>query len=50
MTTGMPRMSDRPDWVPLKLFTEVGEFSVVEAPPQRRESPRTIALLTDPQR
>jgi hypothetical protein len=28
MTTGMPRMSDRPDWVPLKLFTEREQFTV----------------------
>jgi hypothetical protein len=28
MTTGMPRMSDRPDWVPLKLFTETDQFTV----------------------
>jgi hypothetical protein len=29
MTGGMPRMSDMPDWVPLKIFTEKGEYSVV---------------------
>ena len=28
MTTGMPRMSERPDWVPLKLFTEKEQFTV----------------------
>jgi len=28
MTTGMPRMSERPDWVPLKLFTESEQFTV----------------------
>ena len=28
MTTGMPRMSDRPDWVPLKLFSETRQFTV----------------------
>jgi len=28
MTTGMPRMSERPDWVPLKVFSETSEFSV----------------------
>lgn len=28
MTTGMPRMSERPDWVPLKLFTETEQFTV----------------------
>jgi hypothetical protein len=25
----MPRMSDMLEWVPLKLFTEKGEYSVV---------------------
>ena len=28
MTTGMPRMSDVPEWVPLKVFTESRDFSV----------------------
>jgi hypothetical protein len=28
MTTGMPHMSDLPDWVPLKLFTDVADWSV----------------------
>jgi len=28
MTTGMPRMSQRPEWVPLKLFTESRQFTV----------------------
>jgi len=28
MTTGMPRMSQRPEWVPLKLFTEKQQFTV----------------------
>jgi hypothetical protein len=28
MTTGMPRMSDVPEWVPLKLFTEERDFTV----------------------
>jgi hypothetical protein len=28
MTSGMPRMSELPDWVPLKLFTDVGDWSV----------------------
>jgi hypothetical protein len=27
MTTGMPRLSEVPGWVPLKLFTETAEFS-----------------------
>ena len=29
MTTGMPRMSELPAWVPLKLFTETHDFTVV---------------------
>lgn len=28
MTRGMPRMSDLPDWVPLKVFSEDAEFTV----------------------
>jgi hypothetical protein len=28
MTTGMPRMSERPEWVPLKLFTEHEQYTV----------------------
>lgn len=28
MTTGMPRMSQLPEWVPLKVFSESREFSV----------------------
>jgi len=28
MTHGMPRMSERPDWVPLKVFNETGEWTV----------------------
>jgi hypothetical protein len=28
MTSGMPRMSERPKWVPLKLFTEKDQFTV----------------------
>jgi predicted transglutaminase-like cysteine proteinase len=28
MTTGMPHMSELPDWVPLKVFSETQEFSV----------------------
>jgi hypothetical protein len=34
MTSGMPRLSEVPGWVPLKLFTETAEFS-----------PRPIAAL-----
>jgi len=35
MTRGMPRMSDMPDWVPLKVFSETEEFTVrlEDAPP-----------------
>ena len=29
MTTGMPRMSELPAWVPLKLFSETHDFTVV---------------------
>jgi hypothetical protein len=28
MTTGMPHMSERPEWVPLELFTESEQFTV----------------------
>ena len=28
MTTGMPRMSDVPEWVPLKVFSEERDFTV----------------------
>jgi hypothetical protein len=28
MTTGMPRMSEVPGWVPLKVFSEDEDFSV----------------------
>lgn len=28
MTTGMPHMSELPDWVPLKVFTDVADWSV----------------------
>jgi len=31
MTTGMPRMSQMPQWVPLKLFSETEEFTVQSA-------------------
>jgi hypothetical protein len=30
MTTGMPRMSEVPEWAPLKVFSESEEFSVEE--------------------
>jgi hypothetical protein len=32
MTTGMPRMSEVPSWVPIKLFSETEEFSVRSLP------------------
>jgi predicted transglutaminase-like cysteine proteinase len=32
MTTGMPRMSELRDWVPLKVFSETREFTVRAAP------------------
>jgi hypothetical protein len=28
MTSGMPRMSQLPDWVPIKIFTDVADWSV----------------------
>lgn len=31
MTTGMPRMSDLPDWVPLKVFSDRQDWSVRDA-------------------
>ncbi len=33
MRPGMPRMSEVEDWVPLKLFTETGEFNVIDRYP-----------------
>ncbi len=30
MTSGMPRLSERPKWVPLKVFTETEQFTVRE--------------------
>jgi predicted transglutaminase-like cysteine proteinase len=35
MTTGMPRMSELRDWVPLKVFSETSEFTVREASVER---------------
>ena len=43
MTTGMPRMSQVPGWVPLKIFSEDQEFSVrrnVPSPYKRRTAAR----------
>lgn len=31
MTLGMPRMSEKPEWVPLKLFTESRDYTVLDA-------------------
>jgi hypothetical protein len=28
MTTGMPRMSEVPEWVPLKVFSDRNDFTV----------------------
>ena len=28
MTSGMPRMSEVPEWAPLKVFSETEEFTV----------------------
>jgi len=38
MTTGMPRMSDLPAWVPLKVFSDASEYTV---------RPRTVPGLAD---
>ncbi len=35
MTSGMPRMSSLPDWVPLKVFTEDLDFTVLPQTAQR---------------
>jgi len=38
MTSGMPRMSELPNWVPLKVFSETAEFTVrPEAAPRTAE-------------
>ena len=31
MTTGMPRMSEMPDWVPLKVFSDAKDWTVRDA-------------------
>jgi hypothetical protein len=31
MTTGMPRMSELPEWVPLKVFTDRADYNVQDA-------------------
>ena len=33
MTSGMPRMSEIPNWVPLKVFAETVEYTVKRGPP-----------------
>ena len=33
MTLGMPRMSELPEWVPIKLFTDATEYTVVPGEP-----------------
>jgi hypothetical protein len=35
MTSGMPRMSDLPRWVPLKVFGKTVEYTVRRGPPNR---------------
>jgi hypothetical protein len=45
MTGGMPRMSEVPDWVPLKLFTGTTEFTV-----RSSERVRAAALAAAPER
>jgi len=32
MAKGMPRMSEKTEWVPLKLFTDTGEYTVMKKP------------------
>jgi hypothetical protein len=36
MTAGMPHMSDLPNWVPLKVFSETVEYSVRRGTPESR--------------
>jgi len=36
MTTGMPRMSQLPEWVPLRVFSDTRRFTVVGTPRQGR--------------
>ena len=43
MTGGMPRMSEVPGWIPLKLFTETAEFTV-----RSSERARAAALAAPP--
>jgi hypothetical protein len=56
MTEGMPRMSDMPEWVPLKMFTEKGEYSVVAkkvvkpVSPGKSETPSLAQTVSTPQR
>jgi predicted transglutaminase-like cysteine proteinase len=45
MIGGMPRMSQVPDWVPIKLFSETAEFTV-RGPGLARVSAATAAGLT----
>ncbi len=42
MTRGMPRMSDMPDWVPIKVFGEAEEYTV-RTSPLVLERARTLA-------
>lgn len=44
MTGGMPRMSEVPGWMPLKLFTEAEEFTV-----RSSERARAAALAASPE-
>jgi predicted transglutaminase-like cysteine proteinase len=44
MTGGMPRMSEVPGWMPLKLFTEAQEFTV-----RSSERARAAALAASPE-
>lgn len=47
MITGMPRMSDVPEWVPIKLFSETAEFTV-RGPGLARVATATARGLTPP--
>jgi hypothetical protein len=44
MTRGMPRMSDLPEWVPLKVFSDTTEYSVHRA----RVQPMNTTLAVNP--
>jgi len=47
MTTGMPRMSSLPEWVPLKIFSDTEEYSV-HREPERIDSTSRLAAMPMP--